>query len=73
MLGHTAPFPREIPEFAVRMFSYKGERVLDPFAGLGTSVKVASELGRVGVGIERDLNLKESMEKFMGEFGEIRI
>ena len=73
VLGHTAPFPREIPEFAVRMFSYKGERVLDPFAGLGTSVKVASELGRVGVGIERDLNLKKSMEKFMGEFGEIRI
>lgn len=66
-LGHTAPFPREIPEFAVRMFSYKGERVLDPFAGLGTSVKVANECGRVGIGIERDLNLKVAMRKFVGE------
>ena len=68
VLGHTAPFPREIPEFAVRMFSYKGERVLDPFAGLGTSVKVACELGRVGVGLERDISLKEAMSKFVGKF-----
>lgn len=30
-LGHTAPFPKEIPKFAIKMFSYKGERVLDPF------------------------------------------
>ena len=73
VLGHTAPFPREIPEFAVKMFSYKGERVLDPFAGLGTSVKVASELGRVGVGIERDLNLKEAMDKFVGKFDEFKL
>lgn len=73
VLGHTAPFPREIPEFAVRMFSYKGERVLDPFAGLGTSVKVAQELGRVGIGLERDTSLKEAMSKFIGKFGEYKI
>ena len=73
VLGHTAPFPREIPEFAVRMFSYKGERVLDPFAGLGTSMKVAQELGRVGIGLERDTSLKGAMSKFIGEFGEYKI
>lgn len=73
VLGHTAPFPREIPEFAVRMFSYKNERVLDPFAGLGTSVKVACELGRVGVGLERDTSLKEAMSKFVGKFEEFKI
>lgn len=72
-IGHTAPFPREIPEFAVRMFSYKGERVLDPFAGLGTSIKVANELERVGVGIERDLSLKEAMHKFLGDFEEFKL
>ncbi len=66
ILGHTAPFPREIPEFAVKMFSYKGERVLDPFSGIGTSVKVASELGRIGIGIERDKNLKENVYRFLG-------
>ena len=34
------------------MFTYKGEKVLDPFAGSFTSPKVAAELGRVGIGIE---------------------
>lgn len=67
ILGHTAPFPQEIPEFAVKMFSYKGERILDPFSGIGTSVKMASELGRVGIGIERDKELKESVRKFLGK------
>lgn len=75
LLGHTAPFPKEIPEFAVRMFSYKGERVLDPFMGIGTSVKMASELGRIGIGIERDLNLKDSVYKFLSkdDLGEYKL
>ena len=51
-IGHTAPFPEDIPEMAVKMFSYKDEVVLDPFAGSFTTPKVAAELGRVGVGIE---------------------
>lgn len=63
ILGHTAPFPAQIPEYAVRCFSYKGERVLDMFSGSGTSVKVAAKLGRVGIGIERDLSLKKSVIK----------
>ena len=35
--------------------------------GLGTSVKVADELGRIGIGIERDMSLKESVYKFLGK------
>ena len=56
-VGHTAPFPPDIPEMAIKMFSYVGEKVLDPFAGSFTSPKVAAQLNRVGVGIE--LNKKE--------------
>lgn len=52
ILGHSAPFPIDIPEMAVRMFTYKGEKVLDPFAGSFTSPIVASKLGRIGIGIE---------------------
>ncbi len=51
-LGHTAPFPAEIPEFAVKMYSYPNEYVLDPFGGSFTSVITAKKLGRIGVGIE---------------------
>lgn len=52
VLGHTAPFPKDIPEFAIKFFSYKGDIVLDPFAGSFTTAIVAKKLGRVGVGIE---------------------
>ena len=37
---------------AIRLFTYKGEKVLDPFAGSFTSPIVASKLGRIGIGIE---------------------
>ena len=58
-LGHTAPFPLEIPEYAVRMFSYPNEIVLDPFAGLGTSQIVALQNKRIGLGIEKDIGNKK--------------
>lgn len=51
-LGHTAPFPEDIPEFSIRMFSYKGEKILDPFAGSFTSAIVAKKFDRIGIGIE---------------------
>jgi DNA modification methylase len=51
-LGHTAPFPKEIPELAVKYYTYVGEKVLDPFAGSFTSAIVAKQLNRVGIGIE---------------------
>ncbi|MDR3274708.1 MAG: site-specific DNA-methyltransferase [Endomicrobium sp.] len=51
-LGHTAPFPIEIPEMAIRLFSYSNEIVLDPFGGSFTSVIAAKQFGKVGIGIE---------------------
>jgi len=56
-IGHTAPFPEDIPEMSIKMFTYINEKVLDPFAGSFTTPKVAAELGRIGVGIE--LNKKD--------------
>ncbi len=47
-----AAFPEELPYRAVKLFSYKGETVLDPFAGSGTTMKIARELGRNSIGIE---------------------
>jgi site-specific DNA-methyltransferase (cytosine-N4-specific) len=49
-----AAFPEEIPARLVRMFSVVGDTVLDPFAGTGTTLWVASRLGRHAIGVERD-------------------
>lgn len=43
---HKAPFPEELPYRLIKAFSYIGETVLDPFAGMGTTGKVALSLGR---------------------------
>lgn len=52
ILGHTAPFPEDIPEMAINFFSYPDEIVLDPFAGSFTTAIVAKKLNRIGIGIE---------------------
>lgn len=49
---HEAMFPEELPRRLIRMFSFVGETVLDPFLGSGTTVKVALELGRNAIGYE---------------------
>ncbi len=49
---HEAMFPEELPHRLIRMFSFVGETVLDPFVGSGTTVKVALALGRHAIGYE---------------------
>ena len=50
--GHDAPFPEEIPRRLIRMFSFPGDLVLDPFLGTGTTARVALSLGRRAAGYE---------------------
>jgi hypothetical protein len=50
--GHDAPFPDEIPRRLIRMFSFTGDTVLDPFIGKGTTAGAALSLGRNAVGYE---------------------
>src|SRR2546426_2047289 len=58
-----AAFPEEIPRRLIKLFTMVGETVFDPFAGSGTTLKVAKELGRKGVGYEIDLELKKVIRK----------
>ncbi|MHC4120758.1 MAG: DNA-methyltransferase [Planctomycetota bacterium] len=51
---HPAPFPLELAMRLVRMFSFHGDTVLDPFCGSGTSLIAALKNSRNGIGIEID-------------------
>lgn len=50
--GHPAPFPLELPKRLIKLYSFYGDTVLDPFAGTGTTLKAAIQLGRKGIGYE---------------------
>lgn len=49
---HPAPFPDEMPKRLIKLYSFYGDTVLDPFLGTGTTAKVALELGRKAIGYE---------------------
>jgi len=51
---HPAPFPLELAERIVRMFSFVGDTVLDPFMGTGTTNLAAAQWGRNSIGVEID-------------------
>jgi site-specific DNA-methyltransferase (adenine-specific) len=50
--GHLAMFPEELPKRLIKMFVFKGETVLDPFLGSGTTSLAARKLDRNSVGYE---------------------
>lgn len=52
--GHSAAFPEALPEWFIKLFTAPGDTVLDPFAGSGTTLRVAHRLGRNSIGIDLD-------------------
>ena len=66
-----AAFPDELPYRIIKLFSYKGETVLDPFAGSGTTMKIARMLGRNSIGIEIKEELIPTIKEKIG-FGNNR-
>jgi site-specific DNA-methyltransferase (adenine-specific) len=62
-IGHPAPYPIELPRRCIKLFSYVGDVVLDPFSGSGTTVKAAVEHHRRGIGIEVDKKYCELSRK----------
>lgn len=52
--NHPAPFPEELASRLVRMFSFVGDTVLDPFSGTGTTTIAAARSGRNSIGVEID-------------------
>ena len=52
LIGHPAPFPIDLPERCIKLFSYKDDVVLDPFLGSGTTLIACEMLGRRGIGFD---------------------
>ena len=64
---HPAPFPLELAERLIRMFSFVGDTVLDPFMGTATTNIAASRWGRDSIGIEIDEHYFQYARKRLGE------
>lgn len=69
--GHPAVFPEELPLRLIKLFSFWGETVLDPFGGTGTTAKVAGMLGRGAISVDQNEKYVEISKKRLGDLGEL--
>ncbi len=66
---HPAPFPVELAERLIRMFSFVGDTVLDPFAGTGSTTLAASRIGRHSVAVEVDPEYFQLLRRRLSQAG----
>ncbi len=64
--SHLAAFPEELPRRLIRMFTFGGETVLDPFAGSGTTLAAAARLGRDSTGYEINGEFVDAIQGRLG-------
>ncbi len=64
---HPAPYPLELAERLVRMFSFVGDTALDPFMGTGTTTVAAAKWGRNSIGFEIDRHYYKLAQKRISE------
>ena len=55
-IGHPSPFPVELPKRCIKLFSFVGDTVLDPFLGSGSTLIACLETNRAGIGVEINQN-----------------
>ncbi|MGH8247760.1 MAG: DNA-methyltransferase, partial [Gammaproteobacteria bacterium] len=68
---HPAPFPLELADRLIRMFSFAGDTVLDPFAGIGTTLVAAAQAGRNAIGTEIDADYVELARQRLAKVGDL--
>ncbi len=68
-VGHPAPFPVELPEQLIRLYTFADDLVLDPFMGSGSTMVAAARLGRRYVGYDLDPAYVEIARRRVAEEG----
>jgi site-specific DNA-methyltransferase (adenine-specific) len=66
-VGHPAPFPVELPEQLIRLYTFENDLVLDPFMGSGSALVAAARLGRRYVGYDLDNSYVEIARRRVDE------
>ena len=66
-VGHPAPFPEELPYRCIQLYTFRGDIVLDPFVGSGTTCVVALKTGRHFIGIDIEEKYVEIAKKRIRE------
>lgn len=62
-VGHPTPFPVELPKRCIKLFSFVGDTVLDPFLGSGSTLIACVRTNRKGIGVEIDKNYCDIAKK----------
>jgi len=66
---HPAPYPLEIPRRLIRMCSFAGDTVVDPFGGTGTTALAAMEIGRNSITVEVEPQYVKLIEQRLAKPG----
>jgi len=65
-IGHIAMFPLELPSRLIKMFSFVGDTILDPFLGSGTTIEAAMKLNRNSIGYEINSEFLSTIKEKIG-------
>jgi site-specific DNA-methyltransferase (adenine-specific) len=66
-IGHSAPFPIELPKRCIKLFSFRRDVVLDPFLGSGTTLIACVQTDRIGIGVDINRNYCELAKRRLVE------
>ena len=75
-VGHPAPFPVELPRRCIKLFSFVGDTILDPFLGSGSTLLACLETGRAGIGVDIDkkyCELAKSRLLIKGQINQLKL
>jgi site-specific DNA-methyltransferase (adenine-specific) len=70
-VGHPAPFPVELPRRCIKLFSFIGDTILDPFLGSGSTLLACLQTGREGIGVDIDKKYCELAKRRLLTEGQI--